>query len=76
MGRRRPAAANGPGRQQSPAAGKELLQILTTDLPALPIQYELQAIPVYGFKGIQPVTGSAHTGSIMHTTEVNLWDLI
>ncbi len=55
---------------------KELLQIATTDLPALPIQYELQAIPVYGFKGILPVTGSPHTGNIMHTTDVNLWDLI
>jgi len=55
---------------------KELLQIETTDLPALPIQYELQAIAVYGFKGILPVTGSPHTGNIMHTTDVNQWDLI
>src|SRR6266508_4090243 len=55
---------------------KELLQIETNDLPALPIQYELQAIPVYGFKGMVAVTGSAHTGNIMHTTDVNQWDLI
>jgi peptide/nickel transport system substrate-binding protein len=55
---------------------KELLQIETTDLPALPIQYELQAIPAYGFKGMVPVTGAAHTGNIMHTTDVNQWEII
>jgi peptide/nickel transport system substrate-binding protein len=54
---------------------RELLRILTTDLPALPIQYELQAIPTVGFKGFVPVTGAAHTGNIMHTTNVHEWDL-
>jgi peptide/nickel transport system substrate-binding protein len=54
---------------------RELLRILTTDLPALPIQYELQAIPTIGFKGFVPVTGAAHTGNIMHTTNVHEWDL-
>jgi peptide/nickel transport system substrate-binding protein len=54
---------------------RELLRILTSDLPAAPIQYELQAIPTTGFKGFQPVTGAAHTGNIMHTTNVHEWDI-
>jgi peptide/nickel transport system substrate-binding protein len=54
---------------------RELLRILTTDLPAMPIQYELQAIPTVGFKGFVPVSGAAHTGNIMHTTNVHEWDL-
>ncbi len=54
---------------------RELLRVLTTDLPAMPIQYELQAIPTAGFKGFVPVTGAAHTGNIMHTTNVHEWDM-
>jgi peptide/nickel transport system substrate-binding protein len=54
---------------------KELLQILTTDLAALPFQYELQAIPVVGFRGLNPVVGTAHTGNIMHTVNVHEWDV-
>jgi peptide/nickel transport system substrate-binding protein len=54
---------------------RELLRILTTDLPAMPIQYELQAIPTSGFKGFVPVTGAAHTGNIMHTTNIHEWDI-
>lgn len=53
---------------------KELLQVFSAELPALPIQYELQAIPAVGFKGMVAVTGSAHTGNIMHTTNINEWD--
>jgi peptide/nickel transport system substrate-binding protein len=55
---------------------RDLLKILTTDLPALPLQYELQAIPAYGFKGMLPVTATAHTGNIMHTVNVHEWDLL
>ena len=54
----------------------DLLRVFSSELPALPIQYELQAIPVVGFKGLAPVTGTPHTGNIMHTTDINQWDLL
>ena len=54
----------------------DLLRVFSSELPALPIQYELQAIPVLGFRGLAPVTGTPHTGNIMHTTDINQWDLL
>jgi peptide/nickel transport system substrate-binding protein len=54
---------------------RDMLRVFSAELPALPYQYELQGIPVTGFKGYFPVTGTAHTGNIMHTTNVHEWDL-
>jgi peptide/nickel transport system substrate-binding protein len=54
---------------------RELLGVLMRELPALPMQYELQAVGVLGFKGLLPITGSAHTGNIMHTWNVNEWEM-
>lgn len=54
---------------------RELLKVLTTELPALPFGYELQAIAITGFKGFVPVTGTVHTGNIMHTWNVHAWDI-
>ncbi len=55
---------------------RELLRILTTDLPALPIDFELQPIAVTGFKGLVAITGSPHTGNIMHTWNVHEWEML
>jgi hypothetical protein len=49
---------------------------LTTDLPALPIDFELQPIAVTGFKGLVAITGSPHTGNIMHTWNVHEWEML
>lgn len=54
---------------------RDMLRVFTTELPALPFQYELQGIPVTGFKGFVGVTGTAHTGNIMHTTNVHEWEV-
>src|SRR5439155_23597768 len=53
---------------------RDMLKVFTAELPALPYQYELAGIPVTGFSGFIGVTGTAHTGNIMHTTNVNDWD--
>ena len=44
-------------------------------LPVLTFQYELQGIPVMGFKGFVGVTGTPHTGNIMHSTNVHEWEM-
>jgi ABC-type transport system substrate-binding protein len=55
---------------------RELLSVLMRELPALPMQYELQAVGVLGFKGLIAITGSAHTGNIMHTWNVHEWEML
>jgi peptide/nickel transport system substrate-binding protein len=54
---------------------RELLLVFSAQLPALPIHYEIQPVPVQGFKGLKPITGVPHTGNIMHTTNAWEWDL-
>jgi peptide/nickel transport system substrate-binding protein len=54
---------------------RELLRVLSNELPALPIQYELQPVAVTGFKGLQAITGTPHTGNIMHTWNVHEWEM-
>lgn len=55
---------------------RDLVRIFTTELPALPLFYEIQTIPVTaGLVGLQPVRGTAHTGNIMHTYNVHEWDI-
>ncbi|HEY3117221.1 MAG TPA: peptide ABC transporter substrate-binding protein, partial [Chloroflexota bacterium] len=54
---------------------KAMLRILGNELPVLPVQYELQAVAVIGFTGFIPVSGTPHTGNIMHTTNIHEWDL-
>ncbi|MEA2642122.1 MAG: peptide/nickel transport system substrate-binding protein [Chloroflexota bacterium] len=53
----------------------DLLRVFTNELPSLPLYFEIQALPVAGFTGVQGATGIAHTGNIMHTTNAHLWDL-
>ena len=55
---------------------RDLLRVLSAELPALPIQYELQPIAVTGFKGLVQITGSPHTGNIMHTWNVHEWEVL
>ena len=54
---------------------RELLRVFHAELPAMAIQYELQAVPVAGFKGLVPISATAHTGNIMHTWNVHEWDM-
>lgn len=55
---------------------RELLRVFSFQLPALPIHYEIQAVPITGVKGIRPITGVPHTGNIMHTTNAYEWELV
>ncbi|HZT07918.1 MAG TPA: peptide ABC transporter substrate-binding protein [Chloroflexota bacterium] len=55
---------------------RDLLTVFSAQLPALPLIYEIQAVPVAGFKGLIPITGVPHTGNIMHTTNAHEWELI
>ena len=54
---------------------REMLQVFSAELPVLTFQYELQGIPVMGFKGFIGVTGTPHTGNIMHSTNVHEWEM-
>ncbi len=54
---------------------RDMLRAFHAELPALAIQYELQAVAVTGFTGLVPITGIAHTGNIMHTWNVHEWDM-
>ena len=49
--------------------------MFSAELPALALQYELQPVAVTGFKGLVPVTGTSHTGNIMHTWNVHEWEM-
>ena len=54
---------------------RDLVRIFSTDLPVLPINYEVQLVPVaQGLTGVQPIRGIAHTGHVMHTWNVHEWD--
>jgi peptide/nickel transport system substrate-binding protein len=53
----------------------QLLAVFSAQLPALPINFEIQAVPAGGFTGIKAITGAAHTGNIMHTTNAQEWVL-
>jgi len=55
---------------------RELLQVFSADLPALAVQFELQPVAVTGFKGLIPITGTPHTGNIMHTWNVHEWEML
>jgi peptide/nickel transport system substrate-binding protein len=55
---------------------RELLRVFHSEVPAMALQYELQAVPVLGIRGLQPITGTAHTGNIMHTWNAHEWDML
>jgi peptide/nickel transport system substrate-binding protein len=55
---------------------RELLRVFSAELPALAVQYELQPVAVTGFKGLVPITGTPHTGNIMHTWNVHEWEML
>lgn len=55
---------------------RELLRVFSAELPVLPFLYELQAVPALGIKGLVPITGTAHTGNIMHTWNIHEWDML
>jgi peptide/nickel transport system substrate-binding protein len=54
----------------------DLLKVYSAQLPAFGTYFELQAVPVVGFKGWNAVTGAPHTGNIMHAWNVHEWELV
>jgi peptide/nickel transport system substrate-binding protein len=55
---------------------RELLRVLATDLPALPLTFNLQLTPVGGgLTGVQPITGVPHQGTILYAWNIHEWDL-
>ena len=57
-------------------AERELVRVFSSDLPALPLYFGLETVPVGGgLSGIQPIQGTPHTGTILHTWNVHEWDV-
>jgi peptide/nickel transport system substrate-binding protein len=55
---------------------RQMVRIFTTDLPALPMYFGLELVPVGGgLTGVQPIRGSPHVGVILHTWNVHEWDV-
>jgi peptide/nickel transport system substrate-binding protein len=55
---------------------RQLLHIYSTDLPLLPLFYQLTEIPVAtGFRGLVPQTGLAPNSSILLTWNIHEWDV-
>jgi peptide/nickel transport system substrate-binding protein len=55
---------------------RQMVRIFTTDLPALPMYYGLELVPVGGgLTGVQPIRGTPHIGTILHTWNVHEWDI-
>jgi peptide/nickel transport system substrate-binding protein len=55
---------------------ERLLRIMTTDLPALPLTYNLQLTPVGGgLTGVEQIRGVPHTGTILYAWNIHDWDL-
>lgn len=55
---------------------RDLVRTFTAELPVLPITYKFDTVPIGGgLTGVQPVTGVAHRGFILHTWNVHEWDI-
>jgi peptide/nickel transport system substrate-binding protein len=55
---------------------RQMLRIFSADLPALPIYFGLELVPVGGgLSGVQPIRASPHIGTILHTWNVHEWDV-
>jgi peptide/nickel transport system substrate-binding protein len=55
---------------------RELVRLLTTDLPLMPLMYDPDLIAAGGgLAGVLPATGTAHNGQIMHTWNIHEWDM-
>jgi peptide/nickel transport system substrate-binding protein len=55
---------------------RQLLNIFTTDLPLLPLFYQLAEIPaVTGFSGLAPQTGLAPNSTTLLSWNIHEWDL-
>lgn len=55
---------------------RELVRVLTADLPLLPLMYEPEVIVSGGgLTGVVPITGTAHNGQIVHTWNIHDWDM-
>ncbi len=55
---------------------RELLRMLATDFPALPLTFNIQLTPVGGgLTGVQQITGVPHQGTILYAWNIHEWDL-
>ncbi|HZT08364.1 MAG TPA: ABC transporter substrate-binding protein [Chloroflexota bacterium] len=58
------------------AIEREMVRVLTSDLPLMPLTYDPDSIPVGGgLTGVQIATGTSHNGQIMHTWNIHEWDM-
>jgi len=55
---------------------REMVRLYTADLPALPLYFRMDTVPVGGgIRGPVPNTGVAHRGFILHTWNIADWDI-
>jgi peptide/nickel transport system substrate-binding protein len=55
---------------------REMVRLLTADLPLLPLMYDPDMISMGGgLTGVVPATGAGYNGQIMHTWNVHEWDI-
>jgi peptide/nickel transport system substrate-binding protein len=55
---------------------RELVRLLTTDLPLMPLMYDPEQVVMGGgLTGVVPITGTSHNGQIPHTWNMHEWDL-
>lgn len=55
---------------------RQMVRIFSTELPALPIYFGLELVPVGGgLSGVQPIRATPHIGTILHTWNVHEWDV-
>jgi len=55
---------------------RELVRLLTTDLPLMPLMYDPDVVVMGGgLSGVVPATGTSHNGQIMSTWNIHEWDI-
>jgi len=53
---------------------REFVRVFSTAVPALPICYDVDAIPVGHGSRVWPIREIAHTGIVMHTWNARGWN--
>jgi peptide/nickel transport system substrate-binding protein len=55
---------------------REMVRVLTSDLPLMPLMYDLDVLlQGGGLSGLIIATGTSHNGQIMHTWNMHEWDM-
>jgi ABC-type transport system substrate-binding protein len=73
LGKRLLSTLEEPGRV---AVEREMVRMLTAELPLLPVMYDPELIVSGGgLTNMQIATGTSHNGQIMRTWNVHEWDI-